>query len=182
MNVSPSRLYRAPLHQPRNSRDGHTSVVAVNGLGGHAFESWRNQNTGKMWLKDFLPDDIKGVRVMSYGYDSRQCDDRMDIDFLDHRRNLLQTLANARRSTPVCILDSTPICPSIFAQWAKLTLSKPTGTTIDIYWTWDGWHPDTSGKPIQCIFTVIVSEIFNAGVPLTMNLCLYLCPSVYLEI
>jgi hypothetical protein len=61
----------------------------------------------------------------------------------------------------VCIF-----CPLIFAQWAKSTPSKPTGTTIDIYWTWDWWHLDTSGKPIQCIFTVIVSEILNAGYPL----------------
>jgi hypothetical protein len=118
-----------------------------------------------MWLKDFLPDDIKGVRVMSYGYNSNEYDETIEIDFLDHRRNLLQTLANARRSTPVCILDSTSNFPSIFAQRANSSPSKQKGTTIDIYWTWDGWHPDTSGKSIQCRFTVTVSGILDAGVP-----------------
>jgi hypothetical protein len=95
-------------------------VVSVNDLGGHAFESWTSRETGKMWLKDFLPDDVKGIRVMSYGYSSSEDDDTMNIDFLDHRRNLFQTLANARHSTPVCISDSAPIYPSISAQWARL--------------------------------------------------------------
>jgi hypothetical protein len=89
-------------------------VIAVSDLGAHAFESWISHNTGKMWLKDFLPDDVKGIRIMSYGYSSNEYDETVDMDFLDLRRNFLQTLANARRSTPVCILDSaSSVCPSI---------------------------------------------------------------------
>jgi hypothetical protein len=56
-----------------------------------------------MWLKDFLPYDIKGIRMMSYGYNCSQDEETIEIDFLDHRRHLLQTMANARRSTPVRI-------------------------------------------------------------------------------
>jgi hypothetical protein len=59
---------------------------------------------------------------------------------------------------------------------AKSSPSKQKGTTIDIYWTWDWWHLDTSGKPIQCIFTVAVSGILGVAEPLTMNLCQYLGP------
>jgi hypothetical protein len=95
-------------------------VIAVGDLGGHAFESWIGHNTGKMWLKDFLPNAVKGTWLMSYGYSHREYDETMDIDFLDYRRNLLQTLENARRSTPVCILDSAPVCTSIFAQCSRL--------------------------------------------------------------
>jgi hypothetical protein len=76
----------------------------VDGLGGHAFESWTNQTTGKMWLKDFLPDDVKDIRIMSYIFNSGLYDDTINIDFLDHRRDFLQMLGNARRSAPVCIL------------------------------------------------------------------------------
>jgi hypothetical protein len=76
----------------------------VHDLGGHPFESWMSNNTGKMWLKDFLPDDVTGIRVMSYGYSSSLSDESIDIDFLDHRRNLLQVLENSRRTTPVSIL------------------------------------------------------------------------------
>jgi hypothetical protein len=77
-------------------------VVAVNDLGGHAFGSWTSHDTGKMWLKDFLPDDVKGIQIMSYGYSPREYDGEIEIDFLDHRRHLLQMLGNARRSIPVC--------------------------------------------------------------------------------
>jgi hypothetical protein len=75
-------------------------VVAVNDLGGHAFGSWTSHDTGKMWLKDFLPDDIKGIRIMSYG--TNLYDGKIEVDFLDYRRHLLQMLGNARRSIPVC--------------------------------------------------------------------------------
>jgi hypothetical protein len=93
--------------------------------GGHAFESWANHDTGKMWLKDFLPHDVEGIRVMSYGYNSSLSDGRIEIDVLDHRRHLLQILADARRSTPVCItLDWAAMYLSIFIQWANAYSSK----------------------------------------------------------
>jgi hypothetical protein len=78
-------------------------VISVHDLGGHPFETWMSNNTGKMWLKDFLPDDVMGTRVMSYGYKSSLSVETIDIDFLDHRRNFLQVLENSRRTTPVSI-------------------------------------------------------------------------------
>jgi hypothetical protein len=123
----------------------------VNDLGGHAFESWTSQNTGKMWLKDFLPNDVKGVRIMSYGYNSNQFTETNDVGFLGHRKNLLKILANARRSSPVCILLGQPTIysSSKFSWWANIFPSKPKETAIDIYWAWDGRHLDTSGKATQ---------------------------------
>jgi hypothetical protein len=76
----------------------------VHDLGGHPFETWMSNNTGKMRLKDFLPDDVMGIRAMNYGYNSCLSDESVDIDFLDHRRNFLQVLENSRRTTPVSIL------------------------------------------------------------------------------
>jgi hypothetical protein len=93
-----------PLYpEPGNQREAQPSVVSVNDLGGQAFESWTN-NTGKMWLEDFLPHDVKGIRIMTHGYNSSLSDKMIEIDFLDHRRDLLQNFANARRSALVCIL------------------------------------------------------------------------------
>jgi hypothetical protein len=70
-----------------------------------------------MWLKDFLPGDVNGIRIMSYGYNCSHDDETIGIDFLDHRKNLLETLANARPSTLVCmLLDPAVTYPSIFAQ------------------------------------------------------------------
>ena len=44
-------------------------VVAVHGLMGDAFESWTHENR-KMWLKDFLVEDVPFARIMPFGYDS----------------------------------------------------------------------------------------------------------------
>ncbi|KAA8908651.1 hypothetical protein FN846DRAFT_777136, partial [Sphaerosporella brunnea] len=44
------------------------SIVAVTGLSGHAFGSWRSRETRRMWLHDFLPWDVPNVRVLTYGY------------------------------------------------------------------------------------------------------------------
>lgn len=59
------------------------SIIAVHGLGGDAFTTWTASN-GKLWLRDFLPDqlrdppddfksgpdDTKVARVMTFGYDA----------------------------------------------------------------------------------------------------------------
>jgi hypothetical protein len=59
-----------------------------------------------MWLTDFLPRDLKNVRIMTYGYDTNRArTKRNGIDdtssLLDLRRNLIEQLGNARQSTEV---------------------------------------------------------------------------------
>ena len=76
------------------------SVVAVTGLGGHAFESWRNGESNQMWLQDFLPNNIKGIRVMTYGYNTELVGPNTG-GLLDHRRDLIQQTESARRSQEV---------------------------------------------------------------------------------
>lgn len=46
------------------------SIVAVSGLGGNGFGSWRAPGTANMWLRDFLPEKIKHSRIFIYGYDT----------------------------------------------------------------------------------------------------------------
>jgi len=55
-----------------------------------------------MWLKDFLPKDVKNIRIMTYGYDctivgSEQSDARMT----DYRRNFIEQLETSRTSAKV---------------------------------------------------------------------------------
>ncbi|KAF8542620.1 hypothetical protein BDD12DRAFT_802693 [Trichophaea hybrida] len=64
---------------PLNTPDDN--IVAVTGLAGHAYGSWRNRKTHQMWLKDFLPHDIKNVRIMSYGYNSNLVGDTVGNRF-----------------------------------------------------------------------------------------------------
>ena len=77
------------------------SVIAITGLGGHAFGSWRSRFSTErpldrpMWLRDFLPQRFPGARVMTYGYGSSL------RWFNDYRRGFIQCLRNSRRQCPV---------------------------------------------------------------------------------
>lgn len=75
------------------------SIVAVTGLDGNAYESWKHQATNRMWLHDFLPKDLGGrVRIMTYGYDSDlQGTSASYGGILDFIRNLVQEVDSARR-------------------------------------------------------------------------------------
>ncbi|KAF8241219.1 hypothetical protein K440DRAFT_665405, partial [Wilcoxina mikolae CBS 423.85] len=84
---------------PLNVPEGEVvaDVIAVTGLAGHAFGSWRNRETHQMWLKDLLPLDIQNIRIMSYGYDSgllghRNAENRL----LDYQRRFIQDIENSR--------------------------------------------------------------------------------------
>ncbi|KAF8538307.1 hypothetical protein BDD12DRAFT_779452, partial [Trichophaea hybrida] len=84
---------------PLNKPEGEivADVIAVTGLAGHAFGSWRDRGSRDMWLQDFLPQDFKNIRIMSYGYNS-SLDGDSNNGLLDFRRHLVQQLENARSS------------------------------------------------------------------------------------
>src|SRR5271154_6866626 len=41
-------------------------IVAVHGITGDAYDTWTHKN-GKLWLRDFVPEDFPGARVFSFG-------------------------------------------------------------------------------------------------------------------
>ncbi|KAF8248450.1 hypothetical protein K440DRAFT_254380 [Wilcoxina mikolae CBS 423.85] len=86
-----------PLNTPEG--DIVADVVAVTGLAGHAFGSWRHRETRQMWLKDFVPQEVKGVRIMTFGYNSKLIGNTVDNQFLDYRSRFVQMLLSARRTT-----------------------------------------------------------------------------------
>jgi hypothetical protein len=53
-----------------------------------------------MWLQDFLPNDIKGIRIMTYGYNTELAGANT-ARLLDHRRDLIQQIQSARSSPEV---------------------------------------------------------------------------------
>lgn len=61
-----------PLNSAEDNGPGW-DLIAVSGLGGHAFGSWKQRDGTYMWLRDGLlkEDTLKGLRVILYGYDSR---------------------------------------------------------------------------------------------------------------
>ena len=47
------------------------SIIAVHGLGSTPDRAWVHKESGKNWLKDFLPDDLNHkVRIMTYNHQS----------------------------------------------------------------------------------------------------------------
>lgn len=57
-----------------------------------------------MWLQDFLPNDIKNIRVLTYGYNSNLIGDTVDDTLQDQRSNLFIQLLNVRNTVEVVIL------------------------------------------------------------------------------
>jgi hypothetical protein len=78
------------------------SIVAVHGLGGHWKKTWTGENS-KIWLRDFLPDQLvyAGVkaRVMSFGYNSDTAFSKAVTNIDDEAEMLLDRL-NGYRQTP----------------------------------------------------------------------------------
>jgi hypothetical protein len=54
-----------------------------------------------MWLMDFLPCDVSGIRIMSYGYNSSLIENTVDDSILDYKRDFIHTLTNSRRQAEV---------------------------------------------------------------------------------
>ena len=75
-------------------------MVAIHGLGGHPHSTWMATNDRgeeKLWLRDFLPDDLPKARIMTFGYSS-------DLGFMHSKSDisiqalcLLQMLREVRR-------------------------------------------------------------------------------------
>ena len=60
------------LYNPKiDSTEITTDVIAITGLDGHAYGSWSGGNPKRMWLREFLCDDLPKCRVMTYGYNSK---------------------------------------------------------------------------------------------------------------
>ncbi|KAI9692467.1 MAG: hypothetical protein M1822_006698 [Bathelium mastoideum] len=60
-----------PLRAFKDANDHLIDVVAVTGLGGHAYGSFKERGGDHMWLRDALPQDLDNAQIYLYGYDSR---------------------------------------------------------------------------------------------------------------
>lgn len=81
------------------------SIVAVPGLGAHAFGTWKGRNGYKMWLRDFLPKDkaFEKARILLYGYRSDLKGNTSKDSIQDYARRLLMQLQHVRSKGEVCI-------------------------------------------------------------------------------
>lgn len=91
-----------PLYTPKGSIE--VDIIALTGLGGHAFGSWVVSPT-EMWLRDFPPRDIP-IRVLIYGYDSHIQKHNSWSILSDFINNFLLKLTDMRREGRYDSLDT----------------------------------------------------------------------------
>ncbi|KAK0761676.1 hypothetical protein N5P37_005658, partial [Trichoderma harzianum] len=84
-----------PVHSPNANLLGR-SIIAITGLDGHAYGSWRGKgNLGRMWLRHFLSQDLPYCRTMTYGYNSK-LSTRGNDSIMDYSRGLMEALKKIR--------------------------------------------------------------------------------------
>ena len=58
--------------------------------------TWTHPDKNAFWLKDFLPLDVTGSRVMSFGYNAKAAFGNSTADIMDHAKDLLSSLIDER--------------------------------------------------------------------------------------
>lgn len=94
-------LSRVVIHSDKNVCLLCFSVIAVTGLGGHAFYSFKSSQGWEVWLRDFLPSDIPDVRVLLYGYNTKVAKSELKNSIADLAKSLLELVKSFREETEV---------------------------------------------------------------------------------
>ncbi|KAL7895102.1 hypothetical protein HDV64DRAFT_287730 [Trichoderma sp. TUCIM 5745] len=87
-----------PLHSS-NDAECTIDLIAVSGLGSHAFGSFKEKKGSHMWLRDSLAHDIPNMRILIYGYDT-QMHGSTSFANLDDLANEFQERIKSIRSYP----------------------------------------------------------------------------------
>lgn len=66
-------------------------IIAIHGLNGNAYSTWRHKN-GTLWLRDLLPNDLPGARIFTYGYPAEVLFSKSVGDIIDYSRGFLTEL------------------------------------------------------------------------------------------
>jgi ankyrin repeat domain-containing protein 50 len=75
-------------------------IVALHGLHGDAYRTWTHQN-GRLWLRDFLAQQLPGSRVFTFGYPSEVTFTLATGQLGEFARSLLEELNYVRRTAEV---------------------------------------------------------------------------------
>ncbi|KAH9869852.1 hypothetical protein J1614_006772 [Plenodomus biglobosus] len=86
------------LYTPKLDVRITADIIAITGLDGHAYGSWRSKGASRrMWLREFLRTDLPCCRTMIYGYNSKLSSDGIDT-IMDYGRGLLEELKKVRNT------------------------------------------------------------------------------------
>ncbi|KAF5676145.1 hypothetical protein FHETE_2272 [Fusarium heterosporum] len=122
-----------------------SSIIAITGLDGHAYGSWRGKgNLGRMWLRDFLSKDLPSCRTMIYGYNSKLSSHGIDT-IMDYGLGLIEELKKIRNSDELRKRPLIFIAHSFGGIILAHCLVKATQTTKDDHPTIAFLHKATYG-------------------------------------
>lgn len=76
-------------------------IVAVHGLNGDPTDTWTDAKTKAFWLGDFLHHDLKGARIMTFGYNADIAFGNTTASIKDHAMDLLGCLVDEREDDVV---------------------------------------------------------------------------------
>ncbi|KND93897.1 Kinesin light chain 4, partial [Tolypocladium ophioglossoides CBS 100239] len=115
------------------AKDHILDVIAIAGLGGHAFGSFKEKNGHHMWLRDSLPYDLTHgdagrpmARIMTYGYESSLAQSKNMQNLEDLAASFRDgLLALARSPTPKPIILIAHSLGGLIVKQALITLSQP---------------------------------------------------------
>ncbi|RSL78522.1 hypothetical protein CDV31_017262, partial [Fusarium ambrosium] len=104
------------------------TIIAVPGLGSHATGTWKDPSSNTVWLRDFVPDDVRGIRVSLYGYDtsllnseSKDSIEDLGIRFLEVLKDFLRNTENPRPMIFIGYsLEGLLIKEALVEAWKKL--------------------------------------------------------------
>ncbi|KAK5989711.1 Ankyrin repeat domain-containing protein 6 [Cladobotryum mycophilum] len=86
------------LYTPKSDTDAIADIIAITGLDGHAYGSWRGKGpSGRMWLREFLVNDLPNCRTMTYGYNSKLSSHGVN-EIMDYSRGLIEELKKIRKT------------------------------------------------------------------------------------
>jgi hypothetical protein len=91
----PLNVYNKPANHHHSQ-----SIVAIHGLDptgtqDHGMKTWTSRDN-KMWLRDFLPQQLPKARIMVFGWNANVVFDPSINGIRDHARLLLTRLYNLR--------------------------------------------------------------------------------------
>lgn len=111
-------LFTLQERPPR--QNGVVDIVAIHGLGGHAYNTWTDRE--KLWLRDFLPSQIPNARIMSYGYNSAVAFSKSVAGIEEFAEDLLNRLDNERATAEERARPIIFICHSLGGILVKKAL------------------------------------------------------------
>ncbi|KAI5839078.1 ankyrin repeat-containing domain protein [Morchella snyderi] len=81
-----------------NPAEPVVDIIAITGLAGHGFGSWKSRTAHTMWLRDLLPVHVTNARILTYGYDSTLFGNESHASIHEFSQLFLQALATIRTS------------------------------------------------------------------------------------